>query len=192
MEFVRVVSSSLPPPADAPAPRCQSDLAEAWQARWQEAKFAQRRAQAPWRRLRDTVRETVDEAYREAQAVRAEAYKEAERLLADARHTADVVWKARPNGTVKNTDAAKGAAGAVSDASPALRSALLKGTPFWFAVPTATALFPEDGSGAPIAELAPGTWYLAISGNETASEITAQTADGRRGLVRKLAYIQIG
>lgn len=56
MEFVRVVSSA---PADAPAPRCEPKLAEAWKARWQEVKFAQRRAHAPWRRLRDTVREPL-------------------------------------------------------------------------------------------------------------------------------------
>ncbi|MFF1566928.1 hypothetical protein ACFVY1_25960 [Streptomyces sp. NPDC058293] len=193
MEFVRVVSNPLPPLADAPAPRCKSDLAQAWQARWQEVKFAQRRAQAPWRRLRNTVRETLDEAYRDAQTVRAAAYQEAERLLADARHTADVVWKPKPSGSVNNLNGAKGTAVA-SDASPALRVALLTGQPFWFAVPKTTELFPEkDGArraARPIAELPPGQWYLAIEG--TASGIIAQTQDGRRGLVRDLANIQIG
>lgn len=46
LEFVGVVSNPLPPPADAPAPRCRPDLADAWRARWQEVKFTQRRAQA--------------------------------------------------------------------------------------------------------------------------------------------------
>ena len=35
-------------------------------------------------------------------------------------------------------------------------------TPFWFAVPVARPLYAEDGSPTPIAELAPGTWYLAV------------------------------
>src|SRR5690606_6986546 len=35
-------------------------------------------------------------------------------------------------------------------------------TPFWFAVPVARPLYGEDGSPNPIAELAPGTWYLAV------------------------------
>ncbi|MCX4851694.1 hypothetical protein [Streptomyces sp. NBC_00893] len=192
MEFVRVVSSPLPAPVDAPAPRCRPALAEAWKARWEEAKFAQRRAQAPWRRLRNTVRETLDEAYREAQTVRAAAHKEADRLLADARHTADVVWKTKPNGTAKNTDAVAEGSVAASAISPDLRVALLKGTPFWLAVPKTTDLLPEDGGATPIAVLAPGTWYLGIEGNEAASELVVQTKDGRRGLIRDLARIQIG
>ncbi|MCX4707153.1 hypothetical protein [Streptomyces sp. NBC_01373] len=106
LEFVRVVSSPLPPPVDAPAPRCQPELAKVWRTQWQEVKFAQRQAHAPWRRLRDTVRKTLDEAYRQAEAVRAAAYEEAERIVSDARHTAGHSMWPRPDETVKHTDAA--------------------------------------------------------------------------------------
>ncbi|MEV5358605.1 hypothetical protein [Streptomyces sp. NPDC052693] len=104
MEFVRVVSSPLPPPAKSLSSRCQPELAEAWRARWQQTKFAQRRAQAPWRRLRDTVRETLDEAYREAEAVRAAARAEADRIVAEAREFARmerqrVQWQAELQAT---------------------------------------------------------------------------------------------
>ncbi|WP_097965556.1 caspase family protein [Streptomyces sp. or20] len=34
--------------------------------------------------------------------------------------------------------------------------------PFWFAVPAARPVYGEDGSLDPVAELVPGTWYLAI------------------------------
>ncbi|MGW2183308.1 hypothetical protein ACWCXX_35755 [Streptomyces sp. NPDC001732] len=225
MEFVRVVSSPLPPPAGAPAPRCRPDLAEAWRVRWQEVKFAQRRAAAPWRRLRNTVRETLDEAYREAQAVREtaheeadrlsreaqavretaykeadrilreaqavreKAYKEADLLLADAQRTADIARKPEPR-PAKNPGAAAEDPTAVPTISPELQAALLKGTPFWFSVPKPTTLFPEDGGTTPVAVLAPGQWYLAIGGNQ--SEFTAHSEDGRRGLVRDFAYIQVG
>ncbi|MER5501260.1 hypothetical protein ABT096_29210 [Streptomyces sp. NPDC002561] len=231
MEFVRVVSSPLPPPADAPAPRCRPDLAEAWQARWQEVKFAQRRAVAPWRRLRSTVRETLDEAYREAQAVREAAHKEADRisleaeavretaykeadrilreaqavretaykkadlLLADAQRTADIARKLKPRpakntGAAAESPAAAPAAPPIPFIPPELWAALLKGISFWFSVPKPTTLFPEDGGTTPVAVLAPGQWYLAIGGNQ--SEFTAQTGDGRRGLVRDFAQIQVG
>ncbi|KJY41054.1 MULTISPECIES: DUF5336 domain-containing protein [unclassified Streptomyces] len=64
-------------------------------------------------------------------------------------------------------------------------------TPFWFAVPVARPLFPEDGSPAPIAELAPGTWYLAVDQRGPATLI-AQTQDGRRGVLNDTSGIQRG
>ncbi|MCX5197019.1 hypothetical protein OOK31_24505 [Streptomyces sp. NBC_00249] len=64
-------------------------------------------------------------------------------------------------------------------------------TPFWFAVPVARPLFGEDGSPAPIAELAPGTWYLAVDQRGPATLI-AQTQDGRRGVLNDTSDIQRG
>ncbi|MET9607101.1 DUF5336 domain-containing protein [Streptomyces sp. NPDC006512] len=64
-------------------------------------------------------------------------------------------------------------------------------TPFWFAVPVARPLYGEDGSPAPIAELAPGTWYLAVDQRGPATLI-AQTQDGRRGVLNDTSGIQRG
>ncbi|MFC8539050.1 hypothetical protein ACFUJY_34725 [Streptomyces sp. NPDC057249] len=63
-------------------------------------------------------------------------------------------------------------------------------TPFWFAVPVARQLYGEDGSQAPIAELAPGTWYLAVE--QRGSALIAQTQDGRRGVLQDTTGIQRG
>ncbi|MEU3408753.1 hypothetical protein ABZ766_33065 [Streptomyces sp. NPDC006670] len=64
-------------------------------------------------------------------------------------------------------------------------------TPFWFAVPVARPLFAEDGSPTPIAELAPGTWYLAVD-QRGPSALIAQTQDGRRGVLNDTSGIQRG
>ncbi|MFJ7154539.1 hypothetical protein ACIQUQ_06340 [Streptomyces sp. NPDC101118] len=61
---------------------------------------------------------------------------------------------------------------------------------FWFAVPVARPLFAEDGSQAPIAELAPGTWYLAV--DQRGASLVAQTQDGRRGVLQDTSGIQRG
>ncbi|MFG2296881.1 hypothetical protein [Streptomyces sp. NPDC048603] len=63
-------------------------------------------------------------------------------------------------------------------------------TPFWFAVPVARPLFPEDGSPTPMAELAPGTWYLAVE--QRGAALVAQTQDGRRGVLNDTSGIQRG
>jgi hypothetical protein len=63
-------------------------------------------------------------------------------------------------------------------------------TPFWFAVPVARPLYGEDGSPAPIAELAPGTWYLAVE--QRGPGLIAQTQDGRRGVLQDTSGIQRG
>ncbi|MFC9298611.1 hypothetical protein ACFTWH_28170 [Streptomyces sp. NPDC057011] len=63
--------------------------------------------------------------------------------------------------------------------------------PFWFAVPVARPLFAEDGSPTQIAELAPGTWYLAVE-QRGASALVAQTQDGRRGVLNDTSGIQRG
>ncbi|MFD3484403.1 hypothetical protein [Streptomyces sp. NPDC058665] len=62
--------------------------------------------------------------------------------------------------------------------------------PFWFAVPVARPLYGEDGSPSPIAELAPGTWYLAVE--QRGPGLIAQTQDGRRGLLQDTTGIQRG
>ncbi|MCX5390393.1 DUF5336 domain-containing protein [Streptomyces sp. NBC_00094] len=62
--------------------------------------------------------------------------------------------------------------------------------PFWFAVPVARQLYAEDGSQAPIAELAPGTWYLAVE--QRGAALVAQTQDGRRGVLQDTTGIQRG
>ncbi|MGW6736318.1 DUF5336 domain-containing protein [Streptomyces sp. NPDC055013] len=63
-------------------------------------------------------------------------------------------------------------------------------SPFWFAVPVPRPLFGEDGSPTPIAELAPGTWYLAVE--QRGAALVAQTQDGRRGVLQDTSGIQRG
>ncbi|NUS75417.1 MAG: hypothetical protein HOV70_04360 [Streptomyces sp.] len=63
-------------------------------------------------------------------------------------------------------------------------------SPFWFAVPVPRPLFAEDGSQTPIAELAPGTWYLAVE--QRGPSLVAQTQDGRRGVLQDTSGIQRG
>ncbi|MGW9590232.1 hypothetical protein ACWHLZ_07910 [Streptomyces chartreusis] len=63
-------------------------------------------------------------------------------------------------------------------------------SPFWFAVPVPRPLFAEDGSPSPIAELAPGTWYLAVE--QRGATLVAQTQDGRRGVLQDTSGIQRG
>jgi hypothetical protein len=62
--------------------------------------------------------------------------------------------------------------------------------PFWFAVPVNRPLYPEDGGSGPIAELAPGTWYLAV--DQRGAQLVAQTQDGRRGVLQDTTGIQRG
>jgi hypothetical protein len=63
-------------------------------------------------------------------------------------------------------------------------------TAFWFAVPVPRPLFAEDNSGAQIAELTPGTWYLAV--DQRGAALVAQTQDGRRGVLQDSSGIQRG
>ncbi|GAB3170734.1 SPFH domain-containing protein [Streptomyces incanus] len=189
LEFVRVVTSPLPPPVDAPAARCRPELAEAWRTRWQEVKFAQRQAQAPWRRLRGTVRETLDEAYREAQAVRAAAHDEAARIVAEARRRAGAAEPA----VGCSGELGKSAAFRLKDITAKERNAVAASgatPPFWFAVPEPTPMFSEGGGPKPIAELVPGSWYLAVE-RRGEDVLLAQCQDGRRGFVYEISGIQI-
>ncbi|UFR04749.1 DUF5336 domain-containing protein [Streptomyces sp. Go40/10] len=73
---------------------------------------------------------------------------------------------------------------------PAAQAPAADFSPYWFAVPVTRPLFAEDGSPTPIAELAPGTWYLAVEQRGTA--LVAQTQDGRRGVLQDTSGIQRG
>ncbi|PRH76346.1 hypothetical protein C6N75_26105 [Streptomyces solincola] len=93
-----------------------------------------------------------------------------------------------------------GQPGAAAPADPAAQAAQGGATPapapggdfspFWFAVPVARPLYPEDGSPNPVAELAPGTWYLAVE--QRGQALVAQTQDGRRGVLQDTTGIQRG
>ncbi|MFD9488956.1 hypothetical protein [Streptomyces sp. NPDC059991] len=82
------------------------------------------------------------------------------------------------------------APGAPAQPQPAAGAAAGDFAPFWFAVPVARPLYPEDGSPTPIAELAPGTWYLAVE--QRGAALVAQTQDGRRGVLQDTTGIQRG
>ena len=62
--------------------------------------------------------------------------------------------------------------------------------PFWFAVPAVRTLTPEQGGGAAVGELVPGTWYLAIA--QAGDALLTQTQEGKRGLLTDTSGIQRG
>ncbi|MFG3122980.1 DUF5336 domain-containing protein [Streptomyces sp. NPDC048201] len=74
--------------------------------------------------------------------------------------------------------------------APAPQQAAADFSPFWFAVPVTRPLYAEDGSPNPVAELAPGTWYLAVE--QRGAALLAQTQDGRRGVLQDTSGIQRG
>ncbi|NBE56668.1 hypothetical protein [Streptomyces boluensis] len=74
--------------------------------------------------------------------------------------------------------------------APAPAQAQGEFAPFWFAVPVQRHLYAEDGNPTPIAELAPGTWYLAVE--QRGPGLVAQTQDGRRGVLQDTTGIQRG
>lgn len=80
--------------------------------------------------------------------------------------------------------AAQGPAAEPAGAAPAF-------APFWFAVPAARPLAPEnDPNGAPVGELVPGTWYLAIA--QRGDALLARTQEGKSGLLVDTSGIQRG
>ncbi|MFF4740642.1 DUF5336 domain-containing protein [Streptomyces sp. NPDC001262] len=81
-------------------------------------------------------------------------------------------------------------AGAAAAAPQPAAAAPADFAPFWFAVPVNRPLYAEDGSPTPIAELAPGTWYLAV--DQRGQALVAQTQDGRRGVLQDTTGIQRG
>ncbi|MDT0266745.1 DUF5336 domain-containing protein [Streptomyces sp. DSM 44915] len=80
--------------------------------------------------------------------------------------------------------------GGFQQPAPAQAAADPNFQPFWFAVPAARPLYGEDGSPTPVAELAPGTWYLAVE--QRGQTLVAQTQDGRRGVLQDTSGIQRG
>ncbi|MFD7827111.1 hypothetical protein [Kitasatospora sp. NPDC059803] len=63
--------------------------------------------------------------------------------------------------------------------------------PFWFAVPAPRSLASKDNpAGAPVGELVPGTWYLAVE--QRGSALVAQLQDGTVGLLADTSGIQRG
>ncbi|MFG3049610.1 hypothetical protein ACGFZP_01485 [Kitasatospora sp. NPDC048239] len=63
--------------------------------------------------------------------------------------------------------------------------------PFWFAVPSPRQLAPKDNPvGAPVGDLVPGTWYLAVEQRGTA--LVAQLQDGTQGVLADTSGIQRG
>ncbi len=63
--------------------------------------------------------------------------------------------------------------------------------PFWFAVPVPRPLYGEDGSLDPVAELAPGVWYLAVE-RRGAGTVVAYEDGSKRGFVLDMTGIQRG
>ncbi|MEV7772411.1 hypothetical protein [Kitasatospora sp. NPDC086791] len=63
--------------------------------------------------------------------------------------------------------------------------------PYWFAVPAPRQLAPKDNpAGAPVGEVVPGTWYLAVEQRGTA--LVAQLADGTQGVLADTSGLQRG
>ncbi|MEU6968348.1 hypothetical protein AB0A71_11480 [Kitasatospora aureofaciens] len=63
--------------------------------------------------------------------------------------------------------------------------------PFWFAVPAPRQLAPKDNpAGAPVGEVVPGTWYLAVE--QRGAALVAQLPDGNQGVLADTTGIQRG
>ncbi|MBF9073080.1 hypothetical protein [Streptacidiphilus fuscans] len=93
----------------------------------------------------------------------------------------------QPSGQFGAPAAAASAGAAAAGATPAPPSF----SPFWFAVPAARPLAPEDNpTGSPVGELVPGTWYLAIA--QRGEALLTQTQEGKRGLLKDTSGIQRG
>ncbi|MFF9011027.1 hypothetical protein ACF087_35280 [Streptomyces goshikiensis] len=97
LEFVRV--ATMPKdlvPAEAAKFRAEPAVADEWRGRWQEVKRLQRKTVAPYARVRATVRQTLDTANAEAEAVREDARAQAARIRATAEaDAADIHARAR-------------------------------------------------------------------------------------------------
>ncbi|MFG2847926.1 hypothetical protein ACGF12_32870 [Kitasatospora sp. NPDC048296] len=63
--------------------------------------------------------------------------------------------------------------------------------PYWFAVPAPRQLAPKDNpAGAPVGEVVPGTWYLAVE--QRGAALVAQLPDGTQGLLTDTSGLQRG
>ncbi|WP_406198093.1 hypothetical protein OH807_13565 [Kitasatospora sp. NBC_01560] len=87
--------------------------------------------------------------------------------------------------------AAQAAAQQAAQAQPAPVAPAADFAPFWFAVPAPRQLAPkENPAGAPVGELIPGTWYLAVE--QRGAALVAQLQDGTQGLLTDASGIQRG
>ncbi|AUY51982.1 hypothetical protein [Streptomyces sp. CB01881] len=78
-----------------------------------------------------------------------------------------------------------------AQAQPAPAAPAADFAPFWFAVPAPRQLAPKDNpAGAPVGELVPGTWYLAVE--QRGAALVAQLQDGSQGLLADTTGIQRG
>ncbi|MFB6842659.1 hypothetical protein ACFCY7_37465, partial [Streptomyces sp. NPDC056361] len=182
LEFVRVVSNPpFPPPGTPVGHVADRQLMDHWRDRWAAVKLLQRQVQAPWKRLKNTARETLEQAVSEAENIRKAVHEEADRVRRDALAEADAIRAAAReeaarivnsavqrsagivplqvdtaafHGAWKTPVAAEPPAPTNTDYDP-------PPPPFWFAVPEPRPLLPEDGGSEPVVQLSPGTWYLA-------------------------------
>ncbi|MFF3166817.1 hypothetical protein [Streptomyces sp. NPDC003273] len=87
MEFIRVVSAE---PAAATGEAAPLDaVREEWRSRWTHVRSLQRQAQDPLGHLKTTVKATLDQAEKEAEALRSAARGEAARIRAEAEAAAE-------------------------------------------------------------------------------------------------------
>ncbi|MFE5680244.1 DivIVA domain-containing protein [Streptomyces erythrochromogenes] len=94
LEFVRVASRPTPPLPHSPAVhRADTALTELWRTRWQHVKLLHRQAQNPWKHVRATAQETLEQALREAEALRTAAHAEADRIRAEAKAEVEALMK---------------------------------------------------------------------------------------------------
>ncbi|MER6516424.1 ATP synthase F0 subunit B [Streptomyces sp. NPDC001553] len=90
LEFVRVVTTPRDmEPAAAAGFRADPATVDDWRRRWQDVKLLQRQAQPGSKRLRATVRQTLDDASQEAETLRGDARAEADRIRASAETEAE-------------------------------------------------------------------------------------------------------
>ncbi|MFD0276661.1 hypothetical protein ACFVHB_22525 [Kitasatospora sp. NPDC127111] len=97
----------------------------------------------------------------------------------------------QPQDAAAQQAAAQQAAQAPAQAQPAPAAPAAEFAPFWFAVPAPRQLAPKDNpAGAPVGELVPGTWYLAVE--QRGAALVAQLQDGTQGLLADTTGIQRG
>jgi hypothetical protein len=111
-------------------------------------------------------------------------------LLTPVTKQPQVEPEAKPQATAEQPQsAASPQPGAASE--PGAQPAAPAFAPYWFAVPAVRPLSPEQGEpGAPVGELVPGTWYLAIA--QRGDALLTQTQEGKRGLLTDTSGIQRG
>ncbi|WP_328947410.1 hypothetical protein [Streptomyces sp. NBC_00250] len=210
LEFVRVVSNPVPTPVGTRAGHVANrQLMDHWRDRWGAVKLLQRQVQAPWKRLKNTVKEALEQAVSDAESVRNAAREQADRVRSDALAEADAIRAAAREEAARivNTAAQRSSGteiGQVDVAAlfrakwkpfEAAESLVSINTeydppppPFWFSLLDSRPLLPEGGGVEPVAQLSPGTWYLALE--RQGKGLVAETDDGARGVLHDASGIQ--